>query len=114
LSRLEVTLLGGSDIDSLDVEGTGGGCLAASWGGLSQNRGGKGEEYEGLHFQKIERTGERLNGCGGANCESSVTKGGLMNEVSVFSMDNCTANVDRTSNHDNQKCQTEETTISGR
>jgi hypothetical protein len=33
-----------------------------------------------------------------------------MNEVSVFSIDRCAAKLDRTSNHDNGKCQTEERT----
>jgi hypothetical protein len=33
-----------------------------------------------------------------------------MNEVSVFSIDKCAAKLDRTSNHDNRKCQTEERT----
>lgn len=31
-----------------------------------------------------------------------------MNEVSVFSIDRYAAELDRTSNHDNRKCQTED------
>jgi len=71
--------LGGSDIDSGDLEGSRGGRRAPSRGrALSQRRSGEGEDSEGLHFQKINRSG----------CEVAkvVMKERLMNEVSVFQL----------------------------
>lgn len=77
LASREVALSSGTcDIDSRDVECSRGGRLATCWGRvLGQSRSSsKGKDSEGLHSQKIYRTGVDVTGVGVVSSEGCERK----------------------------------------
>jgi hypothetical protein len=72
LTAFEITLASGAcDIDGLDVEGSRRGRLATSRGALGHGRrSGKGEDSEGLHFQIINRSDDKITDVGLLNSDA--------------------------------------------